>query len=117
MASRKNVDLGDRILRGAREAVAVARGEMKPARVHRIPLTIREAKAAPPPKYDAHEIQRVRQGLRASQALFADVLNVSPETVKAAWEQGKRTPDGATMRLLEIADRQPEVLLSTVVSR
>lgn len=40
-------DRGDRIVAAAREAVAVARGEMRPARVRRIPITVRKAKAAP----------------------------------------------------------------------
>lgn len=112
---RRRSDLGDRIVEGARQAVAVARGKLTPSRVRRCLLTIRNARAEPPPQYDAHHIQRVRQSLHASQSLFADVLNVSRETVKA-WEQGKRTPDGATLRLLEIAERQPKVLLETVVS-
>jgi DNA-binding transcriptional regulator YiaG len=36
--------------------------------------------------------------------VFAQVLNVNPETVKA-WEQGKRQPDGAASRLLELASQ------------
>lgn len=116
MARRKKDNLGEQILRGAREAVAVARGELEPTRIWRIPITARDAKAEPPPRYEGHDIQLLRQQLRASQALFASVLNVSPETVKA-WEQGKRSPDGAAMRLLEIAERQPEVLMQTVARR
>jgi len=41
--------------------------------------------------------------------VFADVLNVSKSTV-AAWEQGHRTPTGPTLRLLELAESEPEVL-------
>jgi putative transcriptional regulator len=48
-----------------------------------------------------------------SQALFAQVLNASPETVKA-WEQGKRVPDGMALALLEVAERSPDVLMSRV---
>ncbi len=47
--------------------------------------------------------------LRLSQPVFAKLLNVSPETVKA-WEQGKRVPEGAAVRLLEVAEDHPEVL-------
>ncbi|MGH7576995.1 MAG: hypothetical protein ACREM1_17940 [Longimicrobiales bacterium] len=47
MAKKNASDLGDHIVAAAREAVAVARGEMRPARVRRIPITVRKAKAAP----------------------------------------------------------------------
>ena len=51
-----------------------------------------------------------------SQPIFAAALNVSPETVRA-WEQGKREPDGPTLRLLEVAEQHPEVLLKRVRPR
>jgi putative transcriptional regulator len=51
-----------------------------------------------------------------SQAVFASALNVSRETVRA-WEQGKRAPAGATLRPLEVAERNPEVLLDAVVPK
>ena len=51
-----------------------------------------------------------------SQPVFAAALNVSPETIRA-WEQGKRTPDGATLRLLEVAEHHPDVLLASVQLR
>ena len=34
-----------------------------------------------------------------------------------AWEQGKREPDGPTLRLLEVAEQHPEVLLERVRPR
>jgi putative transcriptional regulator len=48
-----------------------------------------------------------------SQPVFAAALNVSPETVRA-WEQGKREPEGPTLRLLEIAEHHSEVFLQRV---
>ena len=51
-----------------------------------------------------------------SQPVFASALNVSPETVRS-WEQGKRRPDGPTLRLLEVAEQHPEVLLQRVRPR
>ena len=48
-----------------------------------------------------------------SQPLFAAALNVSPETIRA-WEQGKREPEGPTLRLLEIAEEHPDVFLEKV---
>ncbi len=43
-------------------------------------------------------------------------LNVSAETVRA-WEQGKREPDGAALRLLQIAEQHPEWIMETVSIR
>jgi DNA-binding transcriptional regulator YiaG len=59
---------------------------------------------------DAQRIRTVRQRLNASQSDFAEMLNVSVGTVRS-WEQGLRTPDGASRRLLDIAERKPDLLL------
>jgi hypothetical protein len=41
------------------------------------------------------------------QDVFAAALGVSPSTVRA-WEQGDRIPEGASRRLLQIAEEHPE---------
>jgi putative transcriptional regulator len=105
-------NFGDLLLEGLREVLAISRGEAEPARrVRRI--TARGATVQPPPTYPATAISRIRERMGLSQALFAQVLNASPETVKA-WEQGKRTPDGMALALLEVAERSPEVLMSRI---
>ena len=43
--------------------------------------------------------------------LFARFLNVSANTVRS-WEQGTRRPRGADLKLLSIAKKNPQVLLS-----
>ncbi|MDF3040340.1 MAG: hypothetical protein K0Q71_3046 [Thermomicrobiales bacterium] len=68
---------------------------------------LRKRPAAP----DAERIRQIRQRLDLSQQAFAEMLNVSVATVRS-WEQGVRTPDGASIRLLDIAERHPEALLS-----
>lgn len=68
---------------------------------------LRNRPAAP----DAARIRQIRQRLDLSQQAFADLLNVSVAAVRS-WEQGVRTPDGASIRLLDIAERHPEALLS-----
>ncbi len=57
------------------------------------------------------DIRSVRESLNASQALFARLLNVSSNAVES-WEQGIREPRQATLKLLHIARRNPDVLLS-----
>jgi putative transcriptional regulator len=54
--------------------------------------------------------------MELSQPVFAAALNVSPETIRA-WEQGKREPDGPTLRLLEVAEQHPEVFLGKIRKR
>lgn len=56
---------------------------------------------------------KVRESLAVSQPVFASMLNVSRSTVRA-WEQGARDLEGAALRLLEVADGHPEVLVEAV---
>lgn len=67
-----------------------------------------------PEPMNARDVRRVRSCFDASQAVFASYLNVSTKLVQA-WEAGRRTPDGAALRLLRLAERTPELLLSSVV--
>jgi putative transcriptional regulator len=57
------------------------------------------------------DIRAVRESLNASQSLFARLLNVSSNAVES-WEQGIREPRQATLKLLHIARRNPDVLLT-----
>ena len=56
-------------------------------------------------------IQALRRKIGLSQADFAKVLGVSKNTI-CSWEQGTRKPDGASARLLQIAEKHPEAVLS-----
>ena len=105
---------GELLLGSLEEAVAHNRGEVE-ARVERVSLDARHALVAPPPRYTADRIRRIRRGLHVSQPVFAGLLNVSGSTVRA-WEQGAREPEGPTLRLLEIAEKNPSVLMEAVES-
>ncbi|MEM1125683.1 MAG: helix-turn-helix domain-containing protein [Bacteroidota bacterium] len=52
----------------------------------------------------------IRAGLGVSQEVFASLLGISPRTLQN-WEQGRRTPQGPALKLLQIAERRPDVLL------
>lgn len=58
---------------------------------------------------DARDIQKIREKIKLSQNVFAKVLNVSSSSVKQ-WEQGKRTPTGSTKVLLELLQKNPQIL-------
>ncbi len=63
-----------------------------------------------PKALPAKEIVRLRKRLGVSQAIFAKLLGVARDT-EISWEQGRRTPSGPALRLLEIAERHPEHLV------
>ena len=65
---------------------------------------------APPLPLTAADVKRLRARLRASQAVFAHWINVSPKLVQA-WEAGRRVPVGAALRLLRLVEKHPELLL------
>ena len=65
----------------------------------------------------AEQIAELRHDvLGVSQHLFAGMLNVAPQTVRA-WEQGGRTPSGSALRLLALARERPETLRAMVKDR
>ena len=114
MAEQRKRTLGEKLVGSAREAVEIERGRLEPARISQ--HTAADSTVQPPPAYGAHRIREIRARMRLSQSVFADALNVSAETIRA-WEQGKREPDGATLRLLEVAEQHPEVFLEKVQLR
>jgi putative transcriptional regulator len=85
------------------QALQHARGERRDLRTTVLP--------APPKPMKKQEIVKLRQQLNLSQAVFASVLNVSVKTVQS-WEQGLRQPSDAALKLLTIAKKHPEVLLT-----
>ena len=96
-----------------REAIAIKEGKAEPARVSRVRISAAHARVPPPPEYDPRRIREIRGSLSVSQSVFAAMLNVSSSTV-SAWEQGARQPGGPTLRLLELAEENPEVFLTRV---
>ena len=78
---------------------------------HKLDLRVTEL---PPPPYmlSAKQIIQIRERMRVSQAVFAHLLNVSLSTVQA-WEQGRRQPNHASLKLLHIAKERPDALLAT----
>ncbi len=113
---RKTSSLGQEILEGLKEAIAYERGEVLNVRTKKLPITARHAEALAAVVYTPADIKRLRKGVELSQAVFAQALNLDIETVKA-WEQGKRTPSGPALRLLEVVERYPEVILAYVQPR
>jgi putative transcriptional regulator len=83
-----------RILKGAQEALSIARGEM------------------PEDKYKVHvpveiDVRRIRKKLNMTQAVFARTFGFNLSTLRH-WEQKRRTPEGPARAYLVVIDKEPE---------
>src|SRR5690348_9345505 len=90
----------------------------RPERAHRSPRTqhARARASHPGAQASAHTESpdrgaEIQARANASQVLFARFLNVSANMVRG-WEQGTRRPRGADLKLLSIAKKNPQALLS-----
>jgi len=76
-------------------------------------LTTKELKKQginiPKRNISAKEIKQIRSSLNVSQAVFAKLLNVSLSTVRQ-WEQELRNPSGSAIILLELLQKDPNIL-------
>jgi putative transcriptional regulator len=86
----------DKIAEGLNEALAIARGEAKPARLH-VPSEI--------------DVRAIRAKLGMSQEDFAAVFGFTVEQIKN-WEQGRSRPLGGVRAYLMIIDRDPKRVIS-----
>lgn len=92
---------GGKILAGARDALAIVRGEKTAGYNVRVP----------------HEIdtRRMREKLNLTQEAFAARFGIPVATLRD-WEHGRRMPDAATRVLLVTIDTHPDVVASAAVS-
>ena len=76
---------------------------------------IKRGKAKPSRRFDVipPNVRRIRQRFSASQSGFAKMLGVSVDTIQN-WEQGRCSPTGPARVLLVVADRNPDLLISTL---
>ena len=58
-------------------------------------------------------VTAIRRHLGLTQQKFAELLGISPATLRN-WEQGRRKPEGAARVLLCVAAKYPKAVLDTV---
>jgi putative transcriptional regulator len=106
----KKTKLGQELLAGMEEILAHQEGK----------ITLRTSELemlAPPPELTAKDVAKIRsQNLHMSQGAFAKLLGVSVRVIQS-WEQGDKKPSGAARRLLQIASRNPQAVLSAATLR
>ena len=106
--------LGDEVVEAFEQLRDLEQGRTgSRVRVRRVARTARDSTVAAAPEYSYLRVSKLRGRLKLSQPVFAQALNVSAETVRS-WEQGKRQPDGAALRLLQLTEKRPSLLLSMV---
>jgi len=89
---------------GAEEALAHVQGKMVTLRTRSVP------RRQKPSAFTPTRIRSIRRRLNVSQPVFAELLYVTKATA-CKWEQGLRKPSGSALRLLEIAEKQPQILV------
>jgi putative transcriptional regulator len=82
----------DKIAAGLREAIAIARGEDKPARLH-VPAEL--------------DVKVIRRKTGLSQETFASFFGFTVEQIRA-WEQGRNRPLGGVRAYLMLIDLDHE---------
>ena len=100
--AKKRVKIFNELKEALQDVIDYRAGKAVNLRVTRIP--------ARPRQISPKEVRHIRHSLKASQALFATYLNVSPNAVRS-WEQGTRRPRQAALKLLMIAKKNPKALL------
>lgn len=88
------------LLESADEALAHAKGKRE----------LRTTVLPDPPRLmGAKDVLALRERVKVSQSVFAHFLNVSTKLVQA-WEADRRRPEGAALRLLELASHHPALV-------
>jgi len=99
------------------EAMAGLTGAIDDLRDSRKLVTRRRAIVDPPPPMPPEAVTRLRKDkLRVSQGVFAQLLNVSVQTVHA-WEQGRNKPSGIALRLIRLIEANPHILTDLLSRR
>lgn len=88
----------DELLTSIEQGGTVVRGKKAPSREFRV---------------DSPNVSAIRRHLGLTQQKFAELLGISPATLRN-WEQGRRKPEGAARVLLCVAAKYPKAVLETV---
>lgn len=101
----KKTKLGQELIKGMMEVMAHQEGK----------ITLRTTKMEMPelpPELSGAAISKIRlKKLHMSQGAFAKLLGVSVRVIQS-WEQDEKKPSGAARRLLQVAEKNPDALLS-----
>lgn len=89
-------DTLNELIESLKEGIEITKGEKKPSRTF---------------SYKPIQIKSIREKTGTSQEIFADLINISPKTLRN-WEQGQRVPTGPAMVLLKLLERDPKYIIN-----
>ena len=90
----------DRLVTSVKQAGAIRRGQLKPARAT---------------EFQPEDVCKIRARLKKSQQEFALMVGVSVATLQN-WEQGRRRPNGPARALLRVAAKNPQAVAEALAS-
>lgn len=93
-----NDKLFQELLESVKQGGEIIRGKKKPGREF---------------NFKNPDVKLIRQKYGLSQNKFAQLLGISPATLRN-WEQGRRKPEGPARVLLLVAEKHPEAVLDSV---
>lgn len=85
---------GKRLLSSAKQALAIARNEAPPARVH-VPVDV--------------DVRAIRKRLGMTQPEFSARYGIAIDTLRK-WERGDRRPEGPARVLLMVISHSPDAV-------
>ncbi len=94
--------VGTRLIKAAKEARAIVRGEMTDGFVAHVP--------------DEVDVKALRKRLKCSQAEFSRRFGFAIDAVQD-WEQHRRTPDRTARIFLTVIAREPKAVRSALAGR
>ena len=97
-------DVGDELVAAMGEALAIARGEVAPAAIHRVEVV------------GDIDVRALRTRLGMSREQFAQRFRFPARTVQE-WEQGRRRPDQSARAYLTVIDRNPQAVEDALSAR
>lgn len=87
-------EMFNELIESMQQAVAIRRGEIKPARITSYPVP---------------DVKAIRANAGMKQDKFACAVRVFPSLVQS-WEQHKRIPNGASLKMLRVIEKHPDML-------
>ena len=87
------------------EALETAQGLHRSGVITMRRLQEYEALCAPVPKFSGEDVKALRDYIKVSQPVLAQLINTSASTVRA-WEAGQKKPGGPSCKLLDLLKRK-----------
>lgn len=90
-------EIGESLLRGAKEALAYASGDRKGSKTYKIKVPLKV------------DVLKIRKNLHMTRREFSEVFGFSIRTLEK-WERRERSPEGPARAYLTVIAKAPEAV-------